>query len=547
MVRKILCRSTSIANASDSPFQRIQDFTSFDIKQYYCGNDELTEVISTFVQPFDLAKGPLIRVGLLETASGSYYLLTDLHHIITDGVSQGFLVNEFMTLYNGGSLPELILQYKDYAEWQQGAAQQEEIARQKAYWLNAFAEPSPVLELPTDHPRPMVSSHKGGSIDFKLEKQELVRLRQLANEQGTTMYMVVLSLFNVLLSKLSNQEDIVVGTLTAGRSHPDVEEMIGMFVNTLALRSYPTGGQSFTDFLTSVSKTTVSAFDNQSYPYEDLVDELKLTRDTSRNPLFDIMFSWQNFEESSLTMSNVEVSQVATGIEVSKFDMTLTALEYDDRINLGFQYAADLFEEDTIAQFVSYFHRIVKAVATDATIRLAEISILSDTEKHQLLVDFNDTKSVFGYDTVLAGFAKQVKLTPQGIAMTHHDRQVTYADVDKYSDQVAAYLQTREGVQSGDVVALMADRSPEVIIGMIGILKSGAAYVPVDPLQPVLRVQHMLNDCGTKILLTTVTTIAKLPEQVRELSVGSCLNAQVVSQETTVVKQSDLAYVIYTS
>ncbi|MEL7144968.1 MAG: amino acid adenylation domain-containing protein, partial [Bacteroidota bacterium] len=537
---------TTFEQTGEGVLQIVNETTDTAIVQHTCIDEEVSSVIQSFVRPFDLATGPLIRVGLITTASGEHLLMTDLHHIITDGVSQGILVDEFMSLYNNESLAELTLQYRDYAEWQQSAAQQEEVARQQAYWLDAFSEPTEVMELPTDYARPLVSSHGGGAYGFDLDRRTTEALRQIAKDQGATMYMVVLSLFNILLSKLSNQEDIVVGTPTAGRSHPDVEGMVGMFVNTLPLRNYPKGEMNFTELLSAVKETTLSGFENQSYPYEALVDELKLARDTSRNPLFDVMFSWQNFAESEQEMDGVQLTGYDSEFEVAKFDLVLAAVETGEGIHLGLKYATDLFKAETIERFAGYFQRVVEGVIADANTPLAALSIISEAERQYLLSHLDRTDVKFpANETVHQRFEQQVALYPRKIAVAHEKDSVTYQELSQRTNRLARVL-INQGVKRGDLVALLTGRGIETIVGMLAILKAGGAYLPVDVTYPEERKQYMISDSGTQLLLTTQNHLADygLPSVLIEESVNSANSDEALQ---AVNDPTDGCYVIYTS
>ncbi|MEL7146144.1 MAG: amino acid adenylation domain-containing protein, partial [Bacteroidota bacterium] len=423
-----------------------------------------------------------------------------------------------------------------------------EIARQKDYWLEAFSDPCSALDLPTDFTRPLVRKHAGATVSFQIGEDETLALKKLAATEGTTMYMVVLSLFNVLLSKLSNQEDIVIGTPTAGRPHPDVEDMIGMFVNTLPLRNYPTGSLTFMEFLKEVSSSTVSAFDNQSYPYEELVDELKLTRDTSRNPLFDTMFSWQNFEESELVMSDLKVTAHSNEMEVAKFDLTLGALEDAGEIYLGLQYATDLFKENTIERFADYFKMIVTAIAGNPNQKICDIEIVSKEEAQQLLRQADNTGVAFPREETLQSlFEKQVALHPEKTALVCDDVALTYTELNARSNRLA-WLLREKGVQRGELVGLLTGRGIETVVGMLAILKAGGAYLPIDVDYPEERKRYMITDSGIRLVLTTQGTdlqsCGDVPIIYLEESANTAHKDSVIDH---INEPSDLCYVIYTS
>ncbi|WP_413980782.1 condensation domain-containing protein, partial [Maribacter sp. 2307UL18-2] len=382
---------TSFLEVSGHAYQEVFSDVDFELELYGPSGSGLGDILTSFVRPFDLGQGPLLRAGLVEESPESHILVIDLHHIVTDGVSQGVLIKDFMAFYNDEPLPDLRLTYKDYSEWQQGAEQQERLKAQRGFWLEEFSDDITVLELPTDHPRPLVKGHSGDSVFFSLGTEETSALKSISKDSGSTMFMTVLALFNVLLGKLGNQEDITVGTPVAGRSHADLEGMVGMFVNTLALRNYPKGSMAFKEFLMEVKERSLSHFSNQEYQYEELIDELNIVRDTGRNPLFDVMFSYQNFEHEELDLPGLKLSPYDFDHRISKFDLLLNVIEFPDRLKLSIEYSTELFDEGTIGRFVTYFENIVGRVIEDPAVRLSDIAMITPEERDELLYGFNDT------------------------------------------------------------------------------------------------------------------------------------------------------------
>jgi hypothetical protein len=380
---------TGFGTVNGEPVQQIAGQVSFRLEHYKSHPHQVDQVIKDFIRPFDLQRAPLLRAGLVELSAERHLFLVDMHHIVADGLSQGILIKDFMSLYNQEVLPDLRLQYKDYAVWQHNEEQQEKASNQKQYWLEEFSEQPQVLELPTDYGRPRSRKYKGAKHKFELTPGETRALKALAEEEGTTLFMVVLSLYTIFLSKVGNQEDVVVGVPVAGRQHADLEGVLGMFVNTLPLRNYPAGAKGFREFLTELKQRTLSSFDHQGYPYESLIDELKLDRHTSRNPLFDVMFVFENYENESLKIPGLELRSYEAAHTISKFDLTLEAVETEGILKLSFEYSTELFKADTIDRFVGYFRKIVSAIATDAGIKISAIAILSEAEVHQLLQEFN--------------------------------------------------------------------------------------------------------------------------------------------------------------
>ena len=333
------------------------------------------ELISSFIRPFELDNPPLMRVGIAAMPAGEHLLLVDMHHIITDGISQSVLIRDFMSLYNGETLPALQLQYKDYAEWQQGMAQKKATEIRKEFWLRQLSPMPAPLELPIDFPRPLLKTYQGNWQGFTLSTAETRKLHSIAETEGATTFMLLLAAYNILLSKLSNQQDVLVGTVLAGRSHADLENIVGMFVNTLPLRNHPKGDMSFREFLSTVRSSTLASLENRDYQYEELIDALQLARDTSRNPLFDVIFSYQNFDRSELAVPGLTLSPYDDNNKVSKFDLALAASGSDEALYFDLEYSTALFKDETIARFIQYFRQILSAIVSDVDQKIDDIEI----------------------------------------------------------------------------------------------------------------------------------------------------------------------------
>lgn len=539
---------TSFKLVGEKTVQRIQEDFDFKIEYYKAKESEIDEVIQKFIRRFDLSRGPLIRAGLVKISEESHLLMVDMHHIISDGSSQGILINDFMAFYNQDQLPKLALQYKDFSEWQQSKEQQDGLAHQRNFWLQQFEEEVPTLDLPMDFSRPAIKSQKGANMAFSINEPETHMLKLIAEKEGATMYMTVLSLFNVLLSKLSNQEDITIGTPVAGRGDKNLEKIIGMFVNTVTLRNQPTGDISFRSFLKSVKENTLSCFDNQSFQYEELIEALQIKRDTSRNPLFDVMFVFQNFEEETLQMPGLQLKSYDTGHSVSKFDLTLSANEADGKLLLNIEYSTDLFEPATIERFISYFLRTASIVAEHPDVKLADVAVISQEEEHRLLKEFNDTTSEYPEDkTVIDLFEDQVELGPKQPALQFENNRLDYDAFHKKVNTMASSL-VHQGVEQGDIVAIMSERSLDLMIGIFGILKAGAAYLPIDPKYPKDRIDYVLDNSHVQTVLVSSQFKSKIPTTVNTMSLA--LSDQASSDELSFQSKAvpeGLAYIIYTS
>jgi hypothetical protein len=357
----------------EEPVQKVTESVPFKIA-YFDGTDtDTASVIKSFIQPFDLNKPPLLRAGILKLSPNEFLLMTDMPHIICDGVSQVMLLNEFMALYQRKELPELLFQYKDYVEWQQSDVQLAEAAGQKGFWLSEFSEEPVHLDLPIDYSRPEKKSYEGITLNFEIDAEETSLLKDMADTEGVSMFMLILSISNILLAKLSDQEDIVIGIPMTWRQHVEFENIMGIFVNTLPLRNYPRGELSFREFLKDLKARTLACFDHPFYPFEDLIDELKIERDNSRNPLFEFMISYQNFEEPVLLIQGLELQHYPVERTYSKFDLSLLVFEVEDYLLLLFEYSTALFREETIKGFAAYFNRIVSTILADINIKISDI------------------------------------------------------------------------------------------------------------------------------------------------------------------------------
>ncbi|MBB5635105.1 amino acid adenylation domain-containing protein [Pedobacter cryoconitis] len=502
---------TSFVLVNGEPYQQITTDFDFGITVYYAADAaEEEKMIHSFIRPFDLGKGPLLRVGLLDLGNEESLLLIDLHHIVMDGVSQGIFIRDFMALYNGEVLAEQRLQYSDYAVWQQSEVQQERLKDQRSFWLNTYQELPESLNLPLDHVRPVHRSHQGCIMSFEIGLNETQYLKDLAQQQGGTLFIVLLALYNILLSRLGNQEDIVVGVPTAGRPHADVDEMLGMFVNTLAMRNNPAGELMFSEFLSQVKASSFAYFEHQDYQYEDLIDQLKVERSLGRNPLFDVLFAYENFEEITLDIPGLKLADYTQKNRVAKFDLILTAVEKEGKLQLNFEYAIDIFNADTINRLSGYFERLVSSIIAEPDILLRDIEILSAQERQHLLIDFNGPEVVYPANkTVIGLFEEQVSKSPDRIAVVHEDLSLTYHELNVRVNQLAHYL-LAQGLRKETLVPVCIDRSADTIIGMLGILKAGGTYVPIDPEYPAERIGYILKEVNAGKLLTKSYLIDKV-------------------------------------
>ncbi len=532
---------TSFIMQNEEPVQRVHDNLEFEIEYLEPDTgDQDKNIVEHFVRPYDLSRAPLLRAGVLEIPGKRRLLLADMHHIISDGTSHQVLGREIAALYDGESLPPLRIQYKDFAEWMAHEAQREVTARQEAFWLETFKGEIPRLDLPFDYPRPAVQSFEGDTMDVEISSEKTRALKTAVLESGVTLYMLLSAAFYVLLSKLAGLEDIIVGTPVAGRRHSDQLDVIGMFVKTLALRHFPGSEMLIPEFLSQVKERTLEAFENQEYPFEDLVEKLDLNRDAGRNPLFDVMFVLQNiFDDEGSERSGSEIiDEGADDViphnyryedRVAKFDLTLSAMELKGGLQLKFQYCTRLFEKETIRRFGGYYKEILHALLEAPGITLGQIEFMPEEEKRLILEDFNRTAMEFpAGKTIHQLFEEQVEKTGDGVAAislftgsetgTAGEKDsgrhpmyhaVTYKELNNQSNRLALRL-LEMGAGPGTIAAVMVEHPLELIISLFGILKTGAAYLPISPQYPGQRKQFMLDDSRAKFLV--VDDVAAVPE-----------------------------------
>lgn len=464
--------------------------------------EEADAIIKDLIRPFALNHPPLFRVALIGIAPYLHLLVVDMHHIITDGVSHGVFLKDLVALYTGRQLDSLTLQYKDYAEWQQREVQQKEMSKQRAFWQNEFLELPVALNLPTDYPRPPVKKYEGKVLPFALSKEDSAKLRSVAEVHGATMFMEILSCYAILLGKLSNQEDIVIGTPVAGRQHADLENMIGMFVNTLPLRLRPEGNLCFQEFLAAVRAKTLACFENQAYQYEELIIDLQVERDRSRNPLFDAMFIYQNFDRPDFSVQDLGISLQKSYHGVSKFDITLIVEEEEDQLVFHFEYNTSLFVQETIDRFTAYFKRILAAIMADQGMQISDIQLIGREEREMLLQTFNQTAISFPkHETIIELFERQVSKTPHHISLVEGSQNITYEALQERVNEFAFYFK-QLGVLPGEVIALLQDRSIDCIAGILAVLKVGCTYLPIDRSSPGERIDFVLEDSKARLLFT---------------------------------------------
>jgi len=508
-------------------------------------------------KPFDLSKGPLFRAILVQLWAEEYLLAVIMHHIITDGWSLGIFTRELEALYKAFSdgrpspLPELSIQYADFAHWQREWLKGKVLEDQLSYWKQKLSGDLPVLQLPTDRPRPAVQGYRGAKKWFVLSKQLTEALARLSQSRGITLFMTLLAAFEALLYRYTGQTDFAVGTPIANRTRAELEGLIGCFVNTLVLRTDLSGDPQFVGLLRKVRETALGAFAHQHMPFEKLVEVLKPVRDMSYAPLFQVMFALQNFPWVPADLQGLTLTPELTEASTSMFDLTLYMWEEEKGLSGTIEYSTDLFDDSTIERMVDHFEVLLESVTTDPDRRLSELTLLRESERHQVLVEWNDTAAEYPKDECFNQlFEEQVGRTPEATAVICADVSLTYKELNCRANQVANYLR-RLGAQPGSIAGICTDRSIDMVVSLLGILKAGCAYMPLDPHFPADRIEFMLKDSNSGILMTQ----SHLQENIQGFS-GEviCIDSDWdrISKEkdtnlTELPGPNDLAYVIYTS
>ncbi|PTJ83802.1 hypothetical protein BU055_06945 [Staphylococcus succinus] len=535
---------THFDTVDSEPVQIIDEHASITVDYEEASTDDYETLLNNFIRPFNLAHAPLLRVKVVKCAEQRYVLLFDMHHIISDGFSINLIIKEFTSLYHGQALEALQVQYKDYSEWMHTR----DLEGQREFWLSQFEDEAPVLDLPYDYSRSVQQSYTGKTVSVEVPEALRQDIHKLSQATGSTDYMILLSSFNVLLHKYSRQEDIVVGSPISGRTHKDTENMMGMFVNTLAMRSYPERSKTFSQLLSEVKDTSLKAYDNQEYPLEALVDEIVETRDLTRNPLFDVLFTLQNNEKESLQIEDWSVEQKEPETTNAKFDLSMTIFE-DDGYKISLEFAEELFNRDTVERMLAHYIEILTNSVQQPEQKISELEMITKQEKETIFNDFNDTTVAFNNTkTFVEIFEAQVAKTPDQTAITYEGESLTYEALNAKANQLANYLRI-EGVKPNTLVGLMTNRRLEMMIGIYGILKAGGAYVPIDPNYPSDRINYILGDSKPSVLLTDQTLDATIDfnQAVLDLTDDSIVATQSTDNLSQVTDVTDLMYVIYTS
>ncbi|HEX2092021.1 MAG TPA: amino acid adenylation domain-containing protein, partial [Longimicrobiaceae bacterium] len=510
--------------------------------------------------PFDLERGPLIRGRLIRLGSQDHVVHGHQQHVVSDGWSTGVWARELSALYaafrrgQADPLPALPVQYGDYAVWQRRWMDGEALRQQAEYWKRTLSGAPELLELPTDRPRPAEMDHAGALLSVALDEELTAGLKALSQRQGTTLFMTLLTGWAVVLSRLSGQEDVVIGTPTANRGRREIEGLIGFFVNTLALRLDLSGEPTVAEALGRVRERVLEAQHHQDIPFEQVVEVVQPVRSLAHSPLFQVMFSWQSAPGDELELPGLEVAAMDRGAEQAsaQFDLSLGLGESGGRLIGWVQYATVLFEHGTVERYLGYLRRVLEAMVAEPEQRIAGVEMLPEAERRQVVEEWNATETEYPRGLCVHGlFERQVERSPDAAAVVFGDRVLTYAELNARANRLAHYL--RERAVGAEVrVAVCVERSPETIVGLLAVLKAGGAYVPLDPDSPDDRLRYMLTDCAPAMLLTQASLAGRLsglnlPLLALDRDAPSWAEHPEPNPERAGLTPEHLAYVIYTS
>lgn len=525
--------------------QKVVHHLDFKLDVIHSEEKNINEVFANFVKPFDLSKAPLFRACIHVLANNKCVLFIDMHHIICDGESIAIFVQELCKLYNGESLSENHLEYVDYSVWEQEQLNTDTYKQSESYWLKQFKDEIPILNMPTTFARPNIQSYDGAKVYGKIENSQ--KIFDLCKNLSTTPYMFLLSIYYILLYKYTKQTDMVVGSPIVGRDNLDISNILGMFVNTIALRTSINSKDTFKTFLSYVTCNCFNAFENQTYPFDELLKKLKVTRDTSRNPLFDTMFIYQNNGRPDVSLKGLKTEYYVPDNNTSKFDFSLEIMPENDDLSLSLEYCTKLFDKDFMERFLGHYINVLNEVLQNENILLADINILSNKEKQTLLNDFNNTYLEYPCDkTIMEIFEEQASLHLNHTAIIYKNEKLTYEDLQKGVNKLACFL-TSLGIQKGDVVCTILPRSSDLIISLLAIMKCGAIYLPISTTFPNDRINYIIKDSMAKLVITHSDVKSITCNNLIFINQIDYMNINVSNTVFAKNLPEDVIYTIYTS
>ena len=539
---------TSFVIKEDNVFQKLEDKIDFEIPIYNNHNQEIKDIVNHFSKPFKLEKAPLIRVELHYIDKKKTLLLLESHHIVMDGTGLNNLIIEFNRLYNEQNLKKIPIQYKDYAVWENEFNKSKNIEKYEQYWVNKFKDSElSQLNLPYDYKIPAKRSYKGDKISNEIDEVYFRKIERYAKKIGVSPYMFFITIFFVLLYKYTGQNDITLGSPIANRNINETKRMIGMFGNNIVIRGKINPDMTFMDFLNEIKNQILDDLSNQPYPFDMLIKKLGKSGDTSRNPLFDILFTYQNKEENIIKIGEKNCQVIELNNNIAKFNLSVEIKPNLHTIN--FEYCTDLFRNQTIKTMLNHYLNAIEIILNKPNIKLKDINIIGEKEKNKILFDFNKTEMSYEIDkTISQLIEEQVRKKPNNEAIVFEDESITYDELNKRANQIANYLR-KQNIKPNDIIGIMIPRSIELLTAIIAVLKAGACYIPIDPAYPEKRIEYMLENSNAKIVLTTNKLFNNL-NFISKVCVDFTNNdIYLLNNENlkNINMPDDMSYIIYTS
>lgn len=529
--------------------QKVKENFNVDIKILNADTNDIDKIFKTYQSSFDLSKAPLFNVFLITLPNNSVLLMLDIHHIIFDGTSFNIFMKDFANLYNEQYLPDLEISYKDFAVWEEEQILNNCFAESKNYWLKQFDKNIPILNMPTTYPRPANKSFKGTTYVTQLSRELTQKVKDFSNKNNITPYMLMLSAYYILLYKYTGQEEIIVGSPISGRTHQEIEPLLGMFVNSLPLKNTIHSNLKVKEFLDDTKKYCTEAFMHQDYPFDLLVNDLNLSQDSSRNPLFDTMFIYQNNSYPSITLDNIDAKYCIPKSNTSKFDLSLEVLPLNDNWNISIEYCTKLYDDNFIIAFSKHYINVLNNIISCPDTTISNISIIDEIERNKLLYEFNNTNMIYPKNKTISNlFEDQVNKTPNNIAIVFGDTSLTFKELNEKANQLAHYLESNN-INQESTVGIMLSRSLEIMIAILAVLKVGACYIPIDPALPNKRINYMISNSDVSTILTNFTPST-------EINVSDIINVSLDNTSIYIGNTMNLnkninvespAYMIYTS
>ena len=527
--------------------QKINDEVEFNVEYEKAENSNIDKITEDFIKPFDLSKAPLIRAKVISLKNGKTLLLMDMHHIISDGQTIQIIAKQISDLYNGKNVEKPEIDYKDFAIWEN----KNKFTKEEKYWMSVYEDKIPVLELPTSYSRPAVQSFEGNSILKKLNKELVNNIEQTCKKLNITPYMLLIGVYYILLSEYAASNDIVVGTPVLGRSNEQVQNLVGMFVNTLAIRNKINQEETFEQFIEKIKENCLKAFENQNYPLDRLVKKLELQKEASRNLLFDVMFTYQNHDYPTIKFDKIKGQFYLPKTNIAKFDVLLEAINLKDTILLRFEYCTKLFSEEFIAKFAKHYINILKYVIKNTEVQISNIDMIARDEKRQIINEINNTQSEYERNkNVVELFEDQVQKTPNKTAVVFKNEKLTYRQLNEKANQLANYMKENLNIKHQDKVAIFVKKSLESIVSIMATIKLGAIFVPIDIEYPEDRIEYILKDSKAKAVLTLREFKDKIKTKISKINID--LENNIYKTEDKLnpknkITPEDLIYIMYTS